>query len=511
LSGLLITPVNQIQKGSGHPLHHLPLPPLSWDSVNGLFFEKYDFHGYKSFKPVDYRLNESTKLLFTLTCLGGIPQFVTELIKKLAEMHSTKDVSQSDLELFLSKFIFTLHSKSIEYTAKYDKIKGWVPLICYAVTQKSVSKEESIPGFNESVETLQSSGVCLFEEETIYIPYPYLLSAVNLRYSEHGKEEQEILDSLNLIFQNIDSRLFSTTPLWTLWEDFGAYFLSLRMNCWRYLKKMLNENLHISFKELHPGAFHNFSENFTFTLYKTKVINIHEQLFKDLKLVTQKGMEQEKIEWKKVNNFIYLNGTNGKGVDIWTRLSFQNEEHLMVDQRKRSAVTISSDDLKDLVSKAKSVIPNLKHSIGIFSNLSSVDLSDIYSLKSLTNVFIVSRKNVSNYYNLFKFHPLISPAININLEQNQTTIASLFQGGHNTKTFGLLADLIKDEKAKGGRFIDQADLKNRMVKRLEKLFQNPNERKEWYVQTRFQETKSEKAVAEEWWDQLIISPQISFH
>eukprot|EP00039_Didymoeca_costata_P017664 m.328982 g.328982 ORF g.328982 m.328982 type:complete len:989 (+) comp16566_c0_seq26:227-3193(+) len=270
---------------------------------------------------------------------------------------------------------------------------------------------------------LYDKGLCLVQNRKVLIPYS-LIHLVKLAKSGKRnvtKTEECMLQNIDFLVKQVDDNLFSTAP-WELWERFGAAFLALRINS----LLLLNSDPERNFQEILDGAESNGCDVLV-KLTPVKVVEIKETLSN--KMTTKSfvfGVEHNDRlpclhnPTSDEDNFVFLNGKSGKGVDIFTSFPkpHGNGIVLYLDQRKRVAKTMAQSAMDEILREMQAVAPQISaESVCVFGvcNMMSSVRADLPN-----NSFHLSFDILEKFYGSFVGHPACSPGINVNFANKST-------------------------------------------------------------------------------------------
>lgn len=211
----------------------------------------------------------------------------------------------------------------------------------------------------------------------------------------------------------------------------------------------------------------NFND-LTLELDPVRVVQSVEQLRPSLKLVHPKDASASVSSVRNVldRKSVFLNGTNGEGVDGWMTLLFNDLLLLMLDQRKREGANLAPFKLEDYHKKAMKAKPKEHEgpvAIGIFSSISktSEGIVDSDKVKALpSDWFFVVREQVESYYGpTFSEHPAVTADFFINdALVNATAIRYAIEA--DPKRVALADAIVKERETQ--HFVDMDDLRKRL-------------------------------------------------
>lgn len=252
---------------------------------------------------------------------------------------------------------------------------------------------------------------------------------------------------------------------WLLWEHFGVAEKAMSQNALLYLGRNS-----CPFSELRRGAVTSHQLKGTvINLEPASIFRSNEPLAIDTQtIVSQYKRPEVKKTWTN-GKLIVMNGSNGEGIDIWSRVPIHNSKSFLLelDSRKREAKKLTTKVLERYYSKAKSVIPTICNqdqiAVGIISVASEFD--DRTPLPE--DCYVVSRSQIKDYFGIFANHPIVWPYVNVNDPlMNQSWIQSTLSG-KTTEILSEFSRIVVEERRKGP-FKDESDLKSR-VKNTKKM------------------------------------------
>ena len=198
-------------------------------------------------------------------------------------------------------------------------------LVAYAISRQNVSEEDK-PGIRDlKWYALADQGLCLLEKSVVTIPYcVFRLAATAMPTT---LVEKSMVQNLKFLVDHVDNSLSFSEP-WEYWEYFGAAFFALRVNSIILMDGNSNGSCRISFKRLCEHAVINRCRQIV-DLLPMEVQKIHETLSPDLSEIVTTTPSHQQINWVHGNTreggtgagdkvtYCVLNGTGGKGVDIF--------------------------------------------------------------------------------------------------------------------------------------------------------------------------------------------------
>jgi hypothetical protein len=312
-------------------------------------------------------------------------------------------------------------------------------LVAYAISRQTVSEEDK-PGIQGCKwYALADQGLCLIEDGVVTIPYCVFRLAATVVPPRTTLVEKCMVQNLKFLVDYVDKSLSFSEP-WQYWEYFGAAFFALRVNSIIRLMETTNSNgscTSIPFKRLCEHAVINGCTQ-TVDLFPMEVLQIHETLSPDLKEIVTTKPSLQKINWVRGDTtrtwwgrdnarekvtYCVLNGTGGKGVDIFCALKISNSSDylLYADQRKRVAASLGPVTANDLIQKA-AIMPsclgeNAGYVLGLFSLLSSYR----HEPETLSeNSFVLSYGQHKLFHGCLASHPAASPCIDVNFDNGST-------------------------------------------------------------------------------------------
>ena len=230
-----------------------------------------------------------------------------------------------------------------------------------------------------------------------------------------SQAEKCLVQTLRKLFKFVDSKMaIDFNEPWALWEIFGAIYYALRINALMVIgKEKVSFSTIISgarftgcdvYVTLHPMLVERSAEKYSATM--ANEIGVHAD-------------RADKKEWKNMKNgngYVWLNGSNGEGVDIFfalPRVSPHSDSYVIcVDQRKRVALSLGKNTASDLLEKAN-ILPESCSKDILVRGLCNVlpSYNDVVPEK---NCFIVSATNTEAFHASLAFHPAATPTTDIN-------------------------------------------------------------------------------------------------
>jgi hypothetical protein len=146
---------------------------------------------------------------------------------------------------------------------------------------------------------------------------------------------------------------------WQRWESFGAYFHALRINSFLILGRR-----EVSMEELFAHGKHNSNSFLSckVALLPLRVVSTEIKLAEDTPEVIEEVNNMNcTYNWMDGKE-IFMNGTNGKGVDIFFVLHTAETESrkiLILDQRKHQADNLAKAEIKDISSMMDQTKPKV--------------------------------------------------------------------------------------------------------------------------------------------------------
>jgi hypothetical protein len=297
---------------------YVPLPLLSLPEI---------MTAARSIPEWEPRLNNVTvcRHLFTL---GGVPRYFVEYMREL-----TNGMTPADA--------FREIESSWPSVWSVLPIKKAVKLIAYSLSGQTVRLNETPNGFETSWRDLRDSCLCITSKESggyVTIPYIvfYQVGTSTEPLDALSEPEQFLVLTIKQMISDVDERIAKEDP-WKLWEVFGAYFYALRIN-----SLMVLGHTRIELRQILFGADINgikYRVNLQPMLVKRSSVEFSQDFPK--KITDADG---ETFQWKgeQGKGFIWLNASNGEGIDIFfalSQVSKQSKYVICLDQRKRMALT----------------------------------------------------------------------------------------------------------------------------------------------------------------------------
>jgi hypothetical protein len=219
--------------------------------------------------------------------------------------------------------------------------------------------------------------------------------------------------------------VFALQP-WQAWEQFGAIYEALVVNCYLYLQ--ISE---VKLSALYPGCVTNGCE-MVVQLLPAQVLNAK------LPVDSAKVRCDWTVEnWynSSENCFIVVNCDSGPGWDYMFSLidNSSKEPVLIKNQRKKTHQTMGVSTLSALREKAVTgcpkktqLTPSCSHEVVSIFSL-AVD-SEPSSEKLDWGTVYLSRPHTAVYHGSLKFHPAASPFLNLNYANLTAIVSNLFAG-----------------------------------------------------------------------------------
>lgn len=296
----------------------------------------------------------------------------------------------------------------------------------FAISGQPVADESAII-FDQKWSEIRDTSWCLFNSDNqIMLPYLFL-QMIHLHdgYSQESKAVECFISCIQGLVEHVDNLMFDKAP-WEFLVLFGAYFHALRINA----LLILYGNTSVPLRLLFRGALINGCDEVV-VLKPMLVVESKDRFSVDMK---------QKVECKRYNNpqydwlndgYVFVNGEQGKGVDIFFALKKKSTDGFVVvtDQRNppkdnNSGPTTVSDLLQmarirpDILGTNSTVVPCL-FSCVTNANISEADLDE--------NSVVVSYRENKKYHCTFATHPAAFPFLRINADP-VTYIEMLLQG-----------------------------------------------------------------------------------
>jgi len=266
-------------------------------------------------------------------------------------------------------------------------------------------------------------------------------------------QAQPLIHSLKWFREEIDERLWCDDS-WVLWERFGAGFRALKTNALLYLG--ITQYQFIDFH--HGAAIDPQLYNHTMLLSQLSVCRVNEHYSPKVKKFTQVGSNKA-IDGLDLQS-IFLNGSNGEGVDLWCAISCDRGYSLLdLDQRKYEGDPLQNNKLQEYYDKVVGLFTKddpQKYAIGIFSKAPSLKTPN-----TPTNCYWVNSNSIQKYYFSFSDHPLVSPHVYVNDPAINATWIFSSLSGLATKKLKKIANKIVELRSEP--FTSFANMKERLT------------------------------------------------
>ncbi|KAI9346281.1 hypothetical protein BDR26DRAFT_916685 [Obelidium mucronatum] len=340
--------------------------------------------------------------------LGGVPRWAFEYISLLLEKIQASNHVILSIEEIEESFKTIKNAYVEEWGKKLEDI-DLIKLAAYSVSGIPVEKTSKvIAGMKWS--RIRDSSLCLLTDNSeVLIPYAIFHRIGRLIPNNYFNAERCFIECVQGLIEKVDSLIYDKAA-WALWEVFGAYFHSLRINAMLIVASPVVK-LSTLFKgalvsgcdvevELSPMTVMEYDDKFGSTIGNE---------------IGRKGNSSEKHDWLK-DGLVVINGENGKGVDLFFGLKKRgkNEYVICLDQRKRVAggnlgvgriqTLLSSATIPPTALGPVMVVPLL------FSSLVSTNVDELGSRSAV----VVTYAQLQQYHGGLWLHPAASPCVNVN-------------------------------------------------------------------------------------------------
>ena len=277
---------------------------------------------------------------------------------------------------------------------------------------------------------LCDTGVCLLVERggAYYVDVPYCVLSSCASSVDSTFSEKVFARSISALSSKVDNHLFALEP-WQLWEKFGACFHALRINALLVVEG--KDDMVCPLSEVFAGSLMDDKiKDSKVLLRPVEVVPTSEMFSADVGLEVNQSGSLGKWKWLKGESedgknysYVLINGTNGKGVDIFFALqkAFGGGYFIITDQRKRVAAnSISWATSKELCNKAD-IVPKCAGEgseviFGIFHVFPQI------IAKLPPNCFVVGANETAKYHGCLTLHPASDPRIFVNSD-HQSALA----------------------------------------------------------------------------------------
>jgi len=275
------------------------------------------------------------------------------------------------------------------------------------------------------------------------VPYSLLRRCSYFNPNDYTNQaKKNLISCLNWLSENVDKQIFSTAP-WNLWEKFGACFLALRVNsliCIGYNT--------IIFSKIFAGADINGCSK-EVVLRPLTIIQSAEPYSKQLpKEIPIFSYESYKVKWLE-GNFVFLNSTNGEGVDIFCSFSCPNstERIIYADQRKRMAGSLCWKVASEYLDVFDTLTPKVCANTTVYKGLFSIFPHYNYEASSLPkDSILVTYSTTKAYHQSLAVHPAASSCVNVNYDPKSYIIMILMGGDISSSCAGKICVRRKKQK-----------------------------------------------------------------
>jgi hypothetical protein len=301
-----------------------------------------------------------------VTIFGGVARTSIAFAKSVcaAGRHNKNSVAEVADMISARTDIMTTYLDRFYTTVN---VSGFVQLVAHGVCDEPVSPAapSCIPGMNwQALENrgfiaLQYQPTCLLC--AVRIPHCLVVYCTTLRF-ESGTVEARFVDNLASIVSMVGNGAFQ----WKNWEDFGAHYHSLRMNA---LMLLGNVEVPLSRLMLKAGGLDIIVKLRQARVCRAAVPLCHDT---DLAAVGEEGNSSSTRSSVDPHTcYVFLNGTNGEGVDIYFMLVTQSGDYVLImDQRKVRNETVRTATMNSQAQKIANVAPSSINGISIKYRLS---------------------------------------------------------------------------------------------------------------------------------------------
>ncbi|KAI9324154.1 hypothetical protein BDR26DRAFT_882302, partial [Obelidium mucronatum] len=340
--------------------------------------------------------------------LGGVPRWAFEYISLLLEKIQASNHVILSIKEIEESFKTIKNAYVEEWGNKLEDI-DLIKLAAYSVSGIPVEKTSKVIG-GIKWSRIRDSSLCLLTDNSeVLIPYAIFHRIGRLIPNNYFNAERCFIECVQGLIEKVDSLIYDKAA-WALWEVFGAYFHSLRINAMLIVASPVVK-LSTLFKgalvsgcdvevELSPMTVMEYDDKFGSTIGNK---------------IGRKGNSSEKHDWLK-DGLVVINGENGKGVDVFFGLKKRgkNKYVICLDQRKRVAggnfgvgriqTLLSSATIPPTALGAVMVVPLL------FSSLVSTNVDELGSRSAV----VVTYAQLQQYHSGLWVHPAASPCVNVN-------------------------------------------------------------------------------------------------
>jgi hypothetical protein len=313
---------------------------------------------------------------------------------------------------------------------------------------------------------LFEEGVCVpLEDGQLGIPYSvFRLAAEVDPDTVSGLATKCLIQNLRYLRDHVDGVLYDCEP-WQLWEKFGACFFAMRVNA----------RLILGFVELPMNklcartAVNGCGDNVR--LRPVEVHAIEEEISVQLPAIVTEKKDHKELNWvtgDKGIGYCVINGTGGRGVDIFCALPLASPKGGMVlylDQRKVEDRSLGERTAGNLLNKALIVpkcLPAASIAVrGLFSLLASFN----QAADALPNdTFVLSYRQHNSFHGTLASHPACRSFIDVNHDNISTlwllrSVAPLAEAVIEKRTVSKFATVEEFAKfcKKGGGELSEED------------------------------------------------------
>ncbi len=254
-----------------------------------------------------------------------------------------------------------------------------------------------------------------------------------------SKEDEELVNAISQCLTDLAQLVLATgtnRPQWEAWEEFGALYEALKINCFLYVGHKT-----IALKELYDGCLVSGCDMIV-RLLPTRVAKARTNVTGwSFECVLGKHFNWDGSEGICV---IVLNHENGTGWDYMFSLPImhavqttsQSLQHVVVkNQRKTIEVNMGDNKLQCVRKSAIAGVPttsNLPNCcvevIGISSFFSDNDPNILPS-----DVYYLGRNQCTEYHGDLRYHPAATPYVDLNYANQTAIIHALEEGTEKEK------------------------------------------------------------------------------
>jgi hypothetical protein len=388
--------------------------------------------------------NEKSRvLLSSIICrrhvflLGGVPRFVEQYAKYVLGEKFEKPPNLLDDQTALGRAVAHVFENFVDRAWVFPELRHQLKLIAYALSRKAV-KPGAKPGiaigmkhgreiiYPEDLtwQQLSDTGVCLLVERNTehYVNIPHcVFPSASAFGNDLTFSEKLFYRTIVNLREEVDNHLFALEP-WQLWERFGACFHALRINA-LLVAANVNEMI-CQMDEVFAGSRmgRGLGES-SVLLRPMDIMFTSEKFSEDLPLEIKSSLSKNHFKWIKDVDLdtklpfsrVVMNGSNGKGVDIFFALEKANHPgyYLVTDQRKRVAVnSISENLLRGLVAKANVIPRCIDAPCEVVTGVFNVFPQTLPALPP--NCFLVGANETESYHGCLALHPASDPRVYVN-------------------------------------------------------------------------------------------------